>query len=40
MIDAKNFFDQSINIMIKTYENIRNISTCQGDDYTTGLVVC
>ena len=40
MIDGKKFFDQSKNIMIKTYENIRNISTCQGDDYTTGLVVC
>ena len=39
MIDGKKFFDQSINIMIKTYENIRDISTCQGDDYTTGCVL-
>ena len=38
MIDGKNFFDQPINSMIKTYENIRKIATGQGDDYTT--VVC
>ena len=36
MIDGKNFFDQTINSMIKTYENIRKIATGQGDDYTTG----
>ena len=36
MIDGKNFFDQPINSMIKTYENIRKIATGQGDDYTTG----
>ena len=35
MIDGKNFFDQPINSMIKTYENIRKIATGQGDDYTT-----
>ena len=34
MIDGKNFCDQPINSMIKTYENIRKISG-QGDDYTT-----
>ena len=39
MIDEKNFFDQPINNMIKTYENIRKITTGQGDDYTTQLVV-
>ena len=38
MIDGKNFFDQPINSMTKTYENIRKIATGQGDDYTT--VVC
>ena len=32
MIDGKNFFDQPINSMIKTYENIRKIATGQGDD--------
>ena len=39
MIDGKNFFDQPINSMIKTYENIRKIATCQGDDYTTGCLL-
>ena len=37
MIDGKNFFDQPINSM--TYENIRNIATGQGDDYTTGCLL-
>ena len=32
----KNFFDQPINSMIKTYENIRKITIGQGDDYATG----
>ena len=36
MIDGGNFFDQSINSMNKTYENIRKIATGKGDDYTTG----
>ena len=35
-IDAKSFFDQPINSMIKTYKNIRKIATGTGDDYTTG----
>ena len=35
MIDCKNFFDQPINSMNKTYENIRKITIGQGDDYTT-----
>ena len=39
MIDGKNFFDQPINNMIKTYENIRKITTGQGDDYTTGWLL-
>ena len=30
MIDGKNFFDQPINSMIKTYENIRKITIGQG----------
>ena len=38
MIDGKNFFDQPINSMTKTYENIGKIATGQGDDYK--LVVC
>ena len=38
MIDGKNVFDQPINSMIKTYENIRKIAAGQGDDYTTCLL--
>ena len=39
MIDGRNFFDQPINSMIKTYENIRKIAAGQGDDCTTGCLV-
>ena len=39
MIDGKNFFDQPINSMSKTYENIRKIATGKGDDYTTGCLL-
>ena len=39
MIDDRNFFDQPINSMNKTYENIRRIATGQGDDYTTGCLL-
>ena len=38
MIDGKNF-NQPINSMIKTYENIRKITIGQGDDYTTGFLL-
>ena len=38
MIDGRNFFDQPINSMSKTYENIRKIATGKGDDYTTGCL--
>ena len=33
MIDAKEFFDQPINNMIKTYENIRKNTIFQGYNY-------
>ena len=36
MIVGKNFFDQPINSHLKTYENIRKVTTGQGDDYKTG----
>ena len=36
MIDCRNIFDQSINSVNKTYENIRRTVTSQGDDFTTG----
>ena len=39
MIDGKNFFDQPINNMFKSYENIREIAIGQGDDYTTGCLL-
>ena len=39
MTDGKFFFDQPINGIIKTYENIRKITIGQGDDYTTGCLL-
>ena len=39
MIDGRNFFDQPIENDIKTYENIRKITTGQEDDYTTGCLL-
>ena len=39
MIDGKNFFDQSVNNDIRTYDNIRKLSTIRGDDYTTGCLL-
>ena len=39
MIDGRKIFDQPINSITKTYENIRKIATDQGDDYTTGCLL-
>ena len=39
MIDGRNVFDQPINSMNKTYENIRKIATGKGDDYATGCLL-
>ena len=39
MINGKNFFDQPAKNDKVTYENIRKISTGQGDDYTTGCLL-
>ena len=39
MIDGRNLFDQPINDINKTYENIRRIATGQGDYYTTGSLL-
>ena len=39
MIDGRNFFDQAIDSMTETYENIRKIAVSQGDDYTTGCLL-
>ena len=38
-IDGRNFYDQAINGLIKQYDEIRKISTGQGDDYTTGCLL-
>ena len=38
-IDGRNFYDQSINYLIKQYDEIRKISTGQGDNYTTGSLL-
>ena len=38
-IDGRNFYDQVINDSIKQYDQIRKISTGQGDDYTTGCLL-
>ena len=38
-IDGRNFYDQSINDLIKQYDEIKKISTGQGDDCTTGCLL-
>ena len=39
MIDGKNFFDEPVKNDKVRYENIRNIATGQGYDYTTGCLL-
>ena len=39
MIDRKNVFDQSVKNDIRAHDNIWQISTGQGDDYTTGFLL-
>ena len=38
-IDGRNFYDQPVNDPIKQYDEIRKISTGQGDDYRTGCLL-
>ena len=38
-IDGKNFYDQPINKLIKQYDEVRKVSTGQGDDYITGCLL-
>ena len=38
-IDGRNFYDQPVNDLIKQYDEVRKISTGQGDDYTTGCLL-
>ena len=35
MIDGRNIYDQPINDLIKQYDEVRKVSTGQGDNYTT-----
>ena len=34
LIDGRNFYDQPINDLIKQYDELRKVSTGQGDHYT------
>ena len=38
-IDGRNFYHQPIDDSFKQYNEIRKISTGQGDDYTTGCLL-
>ena len=38
-IDGRNFYDQPINDSIKQYDEVRKVSTGQGDDYATGCLL-
>ena len=39
LIDGRNFYDQPINDLIKQYDEVRKVSTGQGDEYTTGCLL-
>ena len=39
IINGKNFYDQEIDSDIKQYEEIRKLTTGQGEDYTTGCLL-
>ena len=39
IIIGKNFYDQAIDSGIKRYEEIRKLTTGQGEDYTTGCLL-
>ena len=39
MINGKNFFDQPVKNDIRTYDNIRKITSGQGDDCATGCLL-
>ena len=39
VIDGRNFYDQPINVSIKQYDEVRKVSTGQGDDYTTSCLL-
>ena len=39
MIDGQNIFDQTVKNNLRTYNNIRKITTDQEVDYTTGCLL-
>ena len=39
VIDGRNFYDELINNSIKQYDEVRKVSTGQGDDYATGCLL-
>ena len=39
LIDGRKFYDQPINDLIKQYDEVRKVSTGQGDDYATGCLL-
>ena len=39
IINGKNVYDQLVNSDIKRYEEIRKLTTGQGEDYTTGCLL-
>ena len=38
LIDGRNFYNQTINDLIKQYDEVRKIATGQGDDFATGCL--
>ena len=38
-IDRRRFYDHPINELIGQYDEIRKVSTGEGDDYTTGCLL-
>ena len=39
LIDGRNFYDKPINDLIKKYDEVRKLSTVQGEGYTTGCLL-
>ena len=39
MVDGQNYFDEHFKNNTRTYDNIKNNTTGQGDDCTTGLLL-
>ena len=39
IINGKNFYDQTIDSDVKQHEEIKKLTTAQGEDYTTGCLL-